>query len=167
MIPVLGALGSESLLCLTMFQACWQCLFLALQPVSGCQALLTFQHANDVYPWFSGGEWLPSLAMFLLAIPVLDSSGSEWLSWLTIFFKPVYDTFALLSSLCVVVMSSFISIVLMTPVSDSSGSGWLPFIDVFQPCWQYLSLVIQGVCAHHLSLYFKPADKTYHWLYRK
>ena len=41
-ISVLGSSVCEWLWCLAVFLACWQCLFMALQAVSGCDALLFF-----------------------------------------------------------------------------------------------------------------------------
>ena len=50
-MPVLGSPASEWLLWVAVFQACWQCLSLALQLVSGCCELLCFKVADNFCPW--------------------------------------------------------------------------------------------------------------------
>ena len=127
-MPVLDSPACGWLLCLAVFQACWQCLFLALQYVSGCYALLCFKPADNAYSGFSR-EWVvavPYCDPSLLTMLVLGSPVSEWL-------------------LCIAVSS-----LLTMPVLGSLACEWLLCLGVFQASWQCLFLTVQfvsGCCA--------------------
>ena len=85
-ISVLGSPGCEWLQCIAMLQAYWWYLPLALQFVSGSKALLCFKSANDACPWLFS-LWvaaMPCCVSSLLMVPVLGSSGSEWLQCLAV-----------------------------------------------------------------------------------
>ena len=79
MIPVLGSLECEWLLCPTAFQACWWCLSSTLQPVSGCWILLSLVLADNVWPWLFR-LWVAAMhccVSCLLLMPVLGFSACE------------------------------------------------------------------------------------------
>ena len=86
-MPILGSPVCEWLLCLTVFQACWQCLSLTLQTVSGWCALLCFRPANNACPLLS--RWcvvvMPYSVSSLLTMPIVGPPGSEWLLFLAVF----------------------------------------------------------------------------------
>ena len=66
-MPVLGSSEGVWLWWFTVFSACWQCMSLALQKVSGCCALLLFWSADNACPWLS----------------------RKWVAWLCSHFWPV------------------------------------------------------------------------------
>ena len=94
-----------------MFLACWQCLSLALQSVSGCYTLLHLKPLIMNFIASSVGEWLPCLTMF----------WSHWwcLSW-------VFSLWVVTIVCC---------------TSATEGCLWpfsmwvLPCFTVFQACW--------------------------------
>ena len=86
-MPVLGSLECEWLLYFAMFQACWKSLSLALQPVSGCCALLCFKLADTSCSWLTR-KWVAAVHCCdssLLTIPILGSPVCEWLLCLALF----------------------------------------------------------------------------------
>ena len=111
MMPVLGSPVCEWLWCLTICSICWWCLLLAPQTVSGCGVLQHFESTDDACSWLfrrwvafvswcdssllmmpvlgsSGSEWLWCYICSLLIVCVLDSSGGEWLWCLTKILNP-------------------------------------------------------------------------------
>ena len=86
-MPVLGSSECEWLLCLTVFQACWQCLFFALQDVSNCCALLGFKPTDNASPeHFS--KWVAAMlccVSSILTMPICGSSVCEWLLCFAVF----------------------------------------------------------------------------------
>ena len=86
-IPVLNSSGSESLSGLAWFQAV-QCLFLAVQEVSGWLLnLLHFKLTDDACHWLPR-MWVATMTCChscLLIMPVFGSSVCEWPLWLAAF----------------------------------------------------------------------------------
>ena len=162
-------------------------LSLALQPVSGCSALLCFKLTDDPCPWLSR-VWVaavPCCISNLLMMPVLGSPVCEWLQCLAMFqtyFSPW------LSSLWVAAVAHCVSSLLIIPILGSSESECLWFLAALQACWSnlfcffrtwvaacpvvfyvclwFLSLAFQEVSGFDVSPLFKPADKTYLWFFR-
>ena len=87
MMPVFDSPDSEQIWCLAVILACWWCLSLALQDVSGCDALLQFWLANNACHWLF--RWSVAVVSCcnssLLMMPVLGSSGCEWIWCLAAF----------------------------------------------------------------------------------
>ena len=80
---VYGSLECEWLLCLVVFQACWQCLSLALQRVSVFYTMQYFKPTNYACPWLSS-MWVAAVPFPILnplIMPVLDTLGCEWLHY--------------------------------------------------------------------------------------
>ena len=166
---VLGSLVCEWLPSLAVSQACWQCLSLALQYVSGCYFSLCLKPADNACPWLSRG-WvavIPCCISSLLKMPVLDSLESEWLPSLSMFqacwqclslslqdvsgchlsqcFKPADDIYSLLSRKWVAAMPCWDSSMLMEPLLGSPASEWLLCITAVKttddPCLWNLQIV--------------------------
>ena len=187
-MPILGSLGCEWLLCLTIFHTCSWCLFLTLQFVSGYFALQYFMPAHDAYSWLSR-MWvatLPCNILCLLMMHVLGSPGSEWLLCLTIFscllmmlvldsqnvsgyfalqyFMPAHDACTWLSRMWVATLPCNISCLLMMLVLGSPGSECLAIFHAWLWC---LYLALQVVSGYFASPCFMPAHDTCSWLSRK
>ena len=125
-ISVLGSPVCEWLLCLAVFAACWQSLFLALQPVSGCCTLLCFKPTDNPCSWLSR-KWVaavPYCVSSLLTIPVLGSPACEWCC-AYLCFEPTDNPCLWLSSWWVASFPCCSSIQLITPVLESTESLWL------------------------------------------
>ena len=166
-LPVLGSQVGQWLHCLISFQTHWWYLSLALQVVSGCNALLNLKPADNAYLWLSRDIRLKVSALLhcsssLLMMPVLIlqnvSACSAW-QW----FQPVDNCFSWLSSLCVAAVPCCVSSLLTTFVLHSSGSEWLQYVIPFSTLLRLLSLALQKVCGCS-PLCFKPADNMDSWL---
>ena len=79
-IPVLGSPACEWLICFAVCQACWQCLSLVLQQVSGCSALLCFKPTDNACLWLLR-LWVADLLFYVssywecLSLALQDVSG--------------------------------------------------------------------------------------------
>ena len=190
-IPVLGSSASEWLSCLSVFQACWQCLFLALQPVSDSCALLYFKPADNSCPWLSS-KWVaavPWCVSSLMTMPVLGSPACEqqlclgvfqacW-QYLSLVLQLVSGSCALLclkliNNACpwlfrkwVAAVHCYLSSSLTMHVLGSPACEWLVCLPVFQALWQCLFLALQLVSGYCALLCFKPGDNACSWLSRK
>ena len=187
-MPILGSLGCEWLLCLTIFHTCSWCLFLTLQFVSGYFALQYFMPAHDAYSWLSR-MWvatLPCNILCLLMMHVLGSPGSEWLLCLTIFscllmmlvldsqnvsgyfalqyFMPAHDACSWLSRKWV---PCHISCLIMMPLLGSPGCEWLLCFTMFYACSWHLFLTLQEVSDCCTLSCFMSAHDACSWLSRK
>ena len=83
-MPLLGSSACEWLWCLAAILTYWSYLFLALQFVSGCDALLQFYPIDHACPWLSS-LWVAMVHCCnysLLIMPILGSIGCEWLWFL-------------------------------------------------------------------------------------
>ena len=168
-MPVLGSLACEWLWCLATILACWSCLSLALQAVSGCGALLQFQPANHACPWLSR-LWVtvvPCYNSSLLIMPVLGSPVGEWLwclatilacwSCLSLVFQDVSGHDALLQfyladHACPWLSRKWVAVVpccnsglLIMLALGSSVCEWLWCSAATVACWLCLSLALQLV----------------------
>lgn len=134
-MPVLGSLECEWLWCLCVLEACWWCLSLVLQYVSGCNTLLC--------------------VLSLLMISVLGSPESEWLQCL-VCFRPFWQCLSLtlqIVSACYALLCFKAWLImpilgspdceclfcvlnlLLMPVIGSLGCELLLCLAVFQACW--------------------------------
>ena len=140
-MPVLASLVCEWLLCLTVFQAWWQCLSVTLQEVSGCCALMCFQSAdNDCsLVWSLWVADLPHHILSLLIISVLGSSACEWL------------------------MSHCVLNLLIRPVLVCPAGGWLPCLTVFKVCWWQIFRMWVATCLSVFYSYWSPLPLALHW----
>ena len=185
---VLGPPESEWLLCLAMFQACWQSLFLALQDVSGCCGLLCFKPAKNACSWLFS-LWVATVhccVSRLLTISVFNSSVGEWLLCNTV-FQACWQSLSLalqeVSSCCALlclkpadnlypwhsswwVTAGCVWSLLTTLVFGSLGSKWLLWLAMLQAWWLFLSLALQYVSSCCALLCFKPADNSCPWFSR-
>ena len=143
---------------LAVFQACWQFLSLALQPVStavshyilNCSKwpFLALQDVSGCYtisycilslptmaPWLSR-EWvtaMPHCILSLLTMPILDSPESDYYALLH--SKPTDTACSWLSRMWVAVMHCCISSLLMMPIITSIGSEHLHTSLHLKPWW--------------------------------
>ena len=175
-MPVLGSPVCEWLQCLAVFQAYWWCLYLALQEVSGCSALLCLNTTDDACLWLSS-MWVAAVTCCisnLLMIPVLGSPGSEWLQCLAVFqaywwclflalqrvsgcsallcFEPIDDTYPWLFRKWVAAVPYCALCLLIMPILPSIVCEWLWCLVVFQAYWCCLSLALQRVSSCSASL---------------
>ena len=186
-MPVLGSPDCEWLLLLAVFQGYWWCLFLAPQLVGGCSGLLCFKCTDDACAWLSR-MWVATVACcvsYELRMPVLGTSGSEWLQWLGMFqaywwclswvlqvvsgcsgllyFEPTDDACPWLFRMWVAVLSCH-RLSLRSPVLGFSGSVLLWCLTVFYSHW-WLSWLSSLWVATLLCL--KPADHACPCLFRE
>ena len=142
MMPILGSLGSEWLLCLAIFHACSWCLFMALQLVSGYFALQYFMPAHDAYFWSPESEWLLCLAIFhacswCLFLALQRVSGYFALQY----FMPAHDACSWLCRMWVATLPCNISCLLMMHVLGSLAGEWL--LCLFHACSWCLFLTLR------------------------
>ena len=165
-MPVLGSPGSEWVLWLAVFQACWQCLPLALQDVSSCCSLLISSLLTMTDLHSSGCGWLLWLAVSQACWQCLFLA-LQWVSGYCALpcFKLGDNACPWLSSLWVTVVACCVSSLLTMPDLGSPVGEWFLWLAVFQLCWQWLSLALQRVGGCCGLLCFKPTDNSCSWLF--
>ena len=162
---VLGFSVGELLLCLGVFQSCWQWVFLALKLVSGCCPLMcpkpTDNECSWLFSWWVAA--VPWCGSILLTVSVLGSPGCEWLLFLGVFWACWQGLFLALR-MWVAAGPYCVSSLLPITVLGSLVCEWLLCLTMLHACWQCLSLALQnvsGCCALHC---FKPVDNACSWL---
>ena len=158
-MPVLGSPASEWLWCFSMLITCWQCLFLALQLVSGVAVVLhcVFSLLKMDILAFSECEFYGALLyLSLLTMPVLGSPACKWLWCLSIFLACWQNPSLALQS-----VSGYGALLYFYPVNNTCL--WLSrkWVAVMPCCisslltmWQCLSLALQLVSGWGALLYF-------------
>ena len=130
--PVIDASGSEWHVCLAVFQACWQYLFLTFQPVSGSCVLSCFKPAADACSWLFR-QWVLWLITF---------QAYWWFLFLTLqhvndcctllHLKPADNAYLWLTRKWVAAVSFCVSTLLI--LFNLLVCEWLLCLLVFQAC---------------------------------
>ena len=151
--PWLSRKYSKWLLCLSIFQAWWQCQPLALYKVSSLSSSLSFVPANNAFCGFSVGGWLLYVTVFQACWQCLP--------------KPTDDAYPWLSSLWVAAVPCCASGLLI--MSLLSSLDWVVAVPctVFQTYWWCLSLTLQFVSGCSVLLCPKLTDDPCSWVFRK
>ena len=137
----LGSTGSELLLFLAPFQACWQSLPLALQPVSCCCPWHPFKPANQAYPWLC----------------------REWVAGVSDIFSSLLTTPTLGSAVCELLLSlrSF-QACWSNPLLAMQYVSWLS-LRPFQACLSSWFLILQYVSCCCPWYHFNPTHQSHLW----
>lgn len=143
-ISAFGFSDSELLQYLTVFQADWWPLFLALQRVSACHV---------------------SLCLRLLRMPAFCSLESECLLFFSV-FKPSNNPHSWLFRLWVFVVHCCDSTLM---ILGCSVGEWHRLLFLKQFCWEHLFFTFQPVPVSGCNalLHFKHADNTWSWHFRR
>lgn len=120
------------------FQACWECLLLAHQWVSGCCVLLHSKFADDCCFWPIDCRWLSCFSSFyihwwLLPLPFRLWVTPHWVS--SLLMMCIHNSSVGEWLLCLWVLS-----LLTIPALGSSVSEWLLCLAISQVYWWYLLL---------------------------
>ena len=144
--PTFGSAGSELLLSLAPFQACWPSSLLALQEVSYCYSWHPFKLADQAHPWLC--SWwvgaVPGTLSSLLTKLTLGSVAGELMTSLT----PLQACWSSHPWLCrrwVAAVSGTLSSLLTKPTLGSVDSELLLSLGPFQACWSSSPLAPQEV----------------------
>ena len=166
-MSVLGPPGCEWLQWLSVFQACWQCLSLALQDVCGCCGLLCFKHTDNACPWLFRKQ---VAAVACLCFKHADNAY-PWLSRLSVvLWLAVFQACWQCLSLAFQFVSGWCDL-LCFKLADNAclwlSSGWVAGM----ACCVSKLLTMPALAFQRVSgccgvLCFKPADNHCSWFFR-
>ena len=149
-----GSSACEWLWCLAEILACWSCLSLALQEVSGRGSLLQFKPADHTCPWLSR-MWVAvvlycnfSWSSVFLTLQDVSSCGA------LLHFYPANDACPWFSRKWVAMAPCYNISLLIMSVLDASEGEWLWCLAAILACWSCLFLALQLVSGHSVLLQF-------------